>query len=45
MAWERLLNSNLPAKYSITGELNFDNILENLFYDTGKVKYLQFYLF
>jgi len=38
MAWERLLNSNLPAKYSITGELKFDNILENVFYDTGKMR-------
>ena len=38
IAWDRLLNSNLPAKYSITGVLKFDNLLDGiLFYDAGKV--------
>ena len=38
MAWSRLLNSNLPAKYALIGELSFDNTLDHLFYDVGKVK-------
>ncbi|XP_066920274.1 armadillo repeat-containing protein 3-like isoform X2 [Clytia hemisphaerica] len=38
MAWSRLLNNNLPAKYALTGELGFDNTLESLFFDVGKIR-------
>ncbi|XP_057312423.1 armadillo repeat-containing protein 3-like isoform X2 [Hydractinia symbiolongicarpus] len=36
-AFERLLNSNLPAKYALMGKLDFDNKINDVFYDTGRI--------
>ena len=36
-ALERVLDSNLPAKYAITGILDFNNIITTPFYDAGKI--------
>ena len=36
-ALERVLDSNLSAKYSLTGILKQDNIINDGFYDLGKV--------
>ncbi|XP_065061689.1 armadillo repeat-containing protein 3-like isoform X1 [Rhopilema esculentum] len=37
-ALERVLDSNLSAKYSLTGVLKSDNIITDGFYDLGRVK-------
>ena len=36
-ALNKLLNTNLSAKYALTGTLSYDNIIDDIFYDTGKV--------
>ena len=36
-ALERVLDNNLSAKYSLTGLLKPDNIINDGFYDLGKV--------
>lgn len=36
-ATECLLDSNLPAKYAITGRLAPSNIIQDGFYDSGQV--------
>ena len=37
-ALDRILDSNLSAKYSLTGILREENIITDGFYDAGKVK-------
>ncbi|CAK8674645.1 unnamed protein product [Clavelina lepadiformis] len=37
-AFEKLLDSNLPAKYSLTGRLAFHNIVSDGFYDSGQLR-------
>ena len=36
---ECLLDSNLPAKYAMTGKLSSNNIIQDGFYDCGPVGY------
>ena len=36
-AMECLLDSNLPAKYALTGSLSSNNIIQDGFYDCGPV--------
>jgi len=36
-ALDRLLDSNLSAKYALNNVLTFDNIIDDVFYDTGKI--------
>ena len=43
-ALERILDSSLPAKYALTGVLKYDNIIDNGFYDTGRVNYHNIYI-
>lgn len=42
-ALERILDSNLSAKYSLTGILKPDNSITNGFYDIGQVNAPFFY--
>uniref|UniRef100_H2YZ59 Armadillo repeat-containing protein 3 n=1 Tax=Ciona savignyi TaxID=51511 RepID=H2YZ59_CIOSA len=37
-AFEKLLDSNLPAKYSLTGRLASHNIISDGFYDAGQLR-------
>ena len=37
-AMECLLDSNLPAKYAMTGALSSNNIIQDGFYDCGPVR-------
>lgn len=37
-AMECLLDSNLPAKYAMTGSLSSNNIIQDGFYDCGPVR-------
>ena len=39
-AMECLLDSNLPAKYALTGSLSSNNIIQDGFYDCGPVNIL-----
>ena len=39
MAYESLLDFNLPAKYSLTGRLAPHNLITDGFYDVGQVSY------
>lgn len=40
-----LLNSNLPAKFSLTGQLTSTDNISGGFYDAGRVRSLQFLVF
>ena len=44
-ALERVLDGNLPAKYALTGILTFQNVIDDMFYDTGKVICVNLILF
>ena len=43
-ALERVLDSNLSAKYSLLGILKPDNLIEDEFYDLGRVNLFSFVL-
>ena len=43
-ALERVLDSNLSAKYSLLGILKPDNLIEDEFYDLGRVNFFSFVL-
>ncbi|XP_034303811.2 armadillo repeat-containing protein 3 isoform X4 [Magallana gigas] len=38
VALERLLDANLSAKYSLTGQLSSTNLIEDGFYDAGQIR-------
>ncbi|KAK3099626.1 hypothetical protein FSP39_007188 [Pinctada imbricata] len=38
VALQRLLDSNLSAKYALTGHLSSTNLIENGFYDAGQIR-------
>ena len=43
-AMECLLDSNLPAKFAMTGALSCNNIIQDGFYDCGPVRNLEKYI-